>query len=359
VNPAWRVTSSPTPPRTGAYTQLADVARKLGVEYRGDVELRAAVNGAPVCFSLDINSGTVVGVLVRVELEGAPRVADDGPVITLRRETATDREGKRRGINRELQTGNEGFDAAVYVDSQATDSETRRVLGRSATREAVQGLLTSACHEVRVTRRVVEGKWTNSADVFGAAPLLDALELLLVVARGGGPRTRGHGARRAAWLPWALGLVATGSPVLLGWCAFRWTAGWALPLVGGALGFAAGLATRPALARLVSGDAGSFGRYRVSAVLWVVTLMFVGPAFLLAVNGAFDAKPPVVRRGVAVAVGPVDDESGRVTATVKWSDGATDELRMDEGVQVGAPVTQVTHAGRLGVTWHEATQRAR
>jgi hypothetical protein len=220
------------------------VALKLGVEYRGDVELRVGINGTPVGFSLDINSGTVVGVLVRVELEGAPRVSDEGPVITLRRETATDREGKRRGINREVQTGNEGFDAAVYIDSQATDSETRRVLGRSATREAVQTLLASACREVRVTRRAVEGKWTNSADVFGAQPLLDALGLLLVVARGGGPRARG--ARRAAWLPWTLGLVATGAPVLLGWCAFCWTAGWGLPVAGAALGFVAGLTARPA-----------------------------------------------------------------------------------------------------------------
>jgi hypothetical protein len=90
----------------------------------------------------------------------------------------------------------------------------------------------------------------------------------------------------------------------------------------------------------------------------VVTMTFAGAGGVLALNGAFDGSPRVVRRGVATTVGPVDDESSRVTATVRWSDGTTDEQRMDEGVQVDDPVTQGTHAGRLGVTWFEVARRA-
>ena len=57
-------------------------------------------------------------------------------------ETARDvRMGKRRGVDREVQTGDEEFDAAVYVDTTATDAAVLFVLSPPEVRASLRALL--------------------------------------------------------------------------------------------------------------------------------------------------------------------------------------------------------------------------
>ncbi|HEY3818367.1 MAG TPA: hypothetical protein VGL81_14405 [Polyangiaceae bacterium] len=64
--------------------------------------------------------------------------------ITLRPETTKDARSKSRGIDREVQTGDAEFDAAVYVDTAAPDEAVVFVLGPEAVRAATLALLGEA-----------------------------------------------------------------------------------------------------------------------------------------------------------------------------------------------------------------------
>src|SRR5690348_3653348 len=50
------------------------------------------------------------------------------PVVYLRKENATDRVGKRIGLNREVQTGHTVFDDIVYPESNASDDAVKKLL---------------------------------------------------------------------------------------------------------------------------------------------------------------------------------------------------------------------------------------
>ncbi len=71
--------------------------------------------------------------------------------ITLRAETAADRDGKASGHNVELETGDGTFDAAVYVDSPTTDVALLRAVLGADVRAAVLELLA-----LRVDRIVLD-----------------------------------------------------------------------------------------------------------------------------------------------------------------------------------------------------------
>lgn len=63
------------------------------------------------------------------------------PRIHARRETSLDRIGKRLGLNREVQVGDPGFDARVYLETDESDALVKRALGAPKTRSALEALL--------------------------------------------------------------------------------------------------------------------------------------------------------------------------------------------------------------------------
>lgn len=79
---------------------------------------------------------------------GAVNVVDPRPTL-LRAESAIDRFGKRIGLNRELQTGDAGFDDRVYVESDDADEQLATLL-RPTVRASVQTIL-DAARDARIT----------------------------------------------------------------------------------------------------------------------------------------------------------------------------------------------------------------
>jgi hypothetical protein len=67
------------------------------------------------------------------------------PRIVLRRETDFERFGKRLGLNVELHTGDDRFDAHVYVDSEAPRGDVAAVLADERVRRGALGLLDAGC----------------------------------------------------------------------------------------------------------------------------------------------------------------------------------------------------------------------
>lgn len=63
------------------------------------------------------------------------------PRIHARRETSLDRVGKRIGLNREVEVGDPGFDARVYLETDETDALVQKALEAPKTRAALEVLL--------------------------------------------------------------------------------------------------------------------------------------------------------------------------------------------------------------------------
>ncbi len=189
----WTVTKRSN--HSGAYQQLDAIGVMLGFPPRGAAALEFSVNGAACSLALSIDSGTVTGLDLSIKAEG-PALAS-GPLISLRPETAFDRTGKERGIAREVQLGDEGFDAAVSVDSNATDAEVKRVLAAAGLRAAVQSLLRSGAEDLRIDSIGVRAHWKKSSECFLPERVLPVLESLLLVHRAGRPRARRERCSRA------------------------------------------------------------------------------------------------------------------------------------------------------------------
>ena len=230
----WTVTKRSN--HSGAYQQLDAIGVTLGFPPRGAAALEFSVNGAACSLALSVDSGTVTGLDLSIKAEGLSLAS--GPLISLRPETAFDRTGKQRGIAREVQLGDEGFDAAVSVDSNATDAEVKRVLPAPGLRAAVQSLLRSDAEDLRLDSTGVRAHWKKSSECFLPERVLPVLELLLLVHRAGRPRgkvlaTPGEGLQR---LLIAM-LMANGVAFFL--ANSRWDAPLSLLLSGGFLGLVA------------------------------------------------------------------------------------------------------------------------
>lgn len=355
MEPRWRVQGLPS--KEGSYRQLRAVADALGVEWRGAPELAVRIDGTPVLLSLDLDSGVVRGLIVKLTLEGPPGAGDE-PHIELRRELPFDREGKALGIAREVQTGFAGFDHAVYIDNEASEADVHRLLAKETTRAAVLRLLESHCEGVRVAQRSITAKWKLDDEVFPAPKIVRALEELLVVSRASPPKERGA-RRRGKWLLGALTVYGMVSPIAALNAMFNWRTQPLLPVLGAAAGLVLGLLARPLLVRAMAGDAGSFVRYRFSVFLAVLGTAWFVPGSLVALNGALDTSKPVMRSGTIVELGTVDDEKALRTVTVQWSDGLQSDETFGLPVSTGAPVAQEQHDGALGFEWHRKARRGR
>ncbi len=96
--------------------------------------------GRNVVVGLGASAG--VGVVAGSPFRGAARPALDVlPHFVLREETGFDRLGKRLGLNLEVQTGDAGFDARVYVEGAGAREEVAAVLSDERVRRGALALL--------------------------------------------------------------------------------------------------------------------------------------------------------------------------------------------------------------------------
>lgn len=343
----WRVVAEPSP--SGWHGHLNPLARALGIENLGGTRLCFRVNGTPVRVALSLSEGDIVACTVTVSLEGP--AAGPAPSILFREETDLDREGKALGIAREVQTGFEGFDHAVYVDNDASDADVHRFLEKEATRDAILDLLGQRdCRWLKVSRKELVASFSPDSDT---ARLVPALESLLAVARARAPRERGTGRRGRGWVvaPLLLGLAAVAG--LYG-ATTRWPpADSGFIAVGSVAGLLLGSLLAPRLRRAVSGDAGSYKRFVVSLVGLLLSSAVAGAALAPTVNGALDWRQPLEVHGVVTSVGRVDRRSETVGVVVEWEGGGAGSADMAPPVARGMTVRQLRHPGALGVEWRE------
>lgn len=348
----WTVTKRSN--HTGGYSQLDAIGVTLGFPPRGAAALEFSVNGAACSLALSIDSGTVTGLDLSIKAEG-PAVAS-GPLISLRPETAFDRTGKERGIAREVQLGDEGFDAAVYVDSNATDAEVKRVLSAPGVRAAVQSLLRSGAEDLRIDSTGVSAHWKKSPECFLPERVLSVLESLLLVHRAGRPRgkilpTPGEGLQS---LLIAM-LMANGVAFFL--ANSRWDAPLALLLAGGFLGLVASFFFIAPATRRVSGGSSSHRAARVVTITLLMNFPLAGALGLLLLNCGLDGSDGRTLSGVVRdASDPDGDDNQQVE--VLWEDGSVETFHGESNSwRVSDRAEKTVRKGLLSVEWSWGLER--
>ncbi|MDI1445614.1 hypothetical protein [Polyangium sp. 6x1] len=108
--------------------------------------------------SLDVKTAiSEKGATPRFVQAGYRHSRREGPLLVprpmtlvLRKETASNRQGKADGVDREIQTGDSDFDDAVFIDTLIGDDLVRAVLASPDARAAILSLLADNCYAIRI-----------------------------------------------------------------------------------------------------------------------------------------------------------------------------------------------------------------
>jgi hypothetical protein len=173
---------------------------------------------------------------------GQPQRTGPRPMrIVLARESARDREAKRTGVSREVQTGDAEFDELVYVRTDTADELTLAVLGASELRRAACTLLRAGFHEIVLDDESTHiTAWCPRSCSAGAEEIAHAFAAIVSHVPAVQISTR---VRSRSW-PAAVGLgLIVGVPIVIA-CALLAVAWYWVPVAtvaGGAAGVGFGL----------------------------------------------------------------------------------------------------------------------
>jgi len=268
--------------------------------------LSANVEGRSFLLGLRHARAGTVGLEIETDIgddEGrdrAPASTRHLPII-VRRETWIDRLGKRLFINREVQTGDDDFDAAVYVESDAPDAAVERVLSDPDLRRLSLALLERGFARVMIhegTGKVV-CTGVTSEEGLRAEEVRAVCRDLAGAARAVPPPPRGAGAP-APWLAGPLTAVISAVAAFVGFALASWARGQFYPLSRGAtvfglgLGLLAWVCVLPLVGALVRGRSGSFRLFGACFCLLLVALPLAGVGLTVGLNGRLDAADPLL-----------------------------------------------------------------
>lgn len=348
----------------GGGTALDELTSELGLEAGDYARLGLRLAGQRVQVSLErrsrdeVGAGEVEGVVLSVKFEGKHAdTADTQPNIVLRRERDADVQEKDRGLTVGVQTGYPGFDHAVFIDNDSSEADVRRILRLEATRQAVLRLLDAGHAAVRISTTGVTVRQRVKGGVVRAAPVLDALEDLLIVSRAGGPRDAAPPKRGELVLGLAVALCTAAIAYAgLAWAA--WPTSFAVSGIGLIAGAIVAFFARPSVETAMSGDSSSGRRAALATVLVGFTVAGFVFGGLEHANGALDDSKGKEWRGVITATSAASASRHRSTdrhrtLEVRWSDGSTERLRYESGVSVGDHVFETRHPGALGFPWFD------
>ncbi|MDI1477072.1 hypothetical protein [Polyangium sp. y55x31] len=269
------------------------LGQALGAENEGGA-LRVTAQGQP--FVLRLRHGRAGRA--EVEIEAAAGGASARPPIVIRRETSLDMLGKKLRINREVQTGDATFDAAVYVESDAPDFDVQRVLGEARVRERVLALLDAGFSAVAIHDG--GGKLLAVRDAgerFDADALRGACGELGAIAEAlPTPSARPHAP--PLWLAGPIAAVVSAVLAFVGFYLLSWARGAYYPLgssatiMGAALGLVAWLCTLPLVGVLVRGRSVSFRLFGACFCFLLLGMPLSGAGTAIAMNGRMDADLP-------------------------------------------------------------------
>lgn len=349
--------------KPGGRGVLDELTSALGLDVPDPSRLGLRVAGQRVDLRVELVDGVAQAVLVTARFEGprppAGESDEPAPSILLRREQTQDRRDKTRGLTREVQTGFQGFDHAVFIDADASDDDVRRILSKEATRQAVLRLLDEGHFAVRISTTGVTVKHPLEGGHVDVERLLAALEDLLIVARAGGPRGTASTKRGELLLGVAVGgCTLMAAYAFLAWSA--WTTSLLVAGIGVVVGGAAALFSRPSVEAACAGDSGSGKRSAAVVALVGVAAAALTFGALVHANGALDRSEGEEWRGVIVDVwhGKLQRsaERGQQRITVRWRDGSSSTCRWSGFAEQGDHFSEVRHRGALGFEWVDAQQ---
>ena len=244
--------------------------------------------------SCEVGSGGKDATL-ELERRGVPY-----PELTIRREGDLDRAGKRLGIDREAQIGDEALDREAYFETALPPSAVRDIVRRPGFRRALDRWLSRGAEQVRLDEDGLAVRLpVKRADAL--TPALVEAELAAIAEaadalRGLDPALARH--RQATWPVWlaVLGILGAlvGIPGALIAHAIWEPVGVAPVLFGLAGGAALCAATVAAMLLFLRGQSGAFRQAVYVGVTLLAALPSLGAAGLLAANGALDRGPEVV-----------------------------------------------------------------
>ncbi len=256
--------------------------------YRVRVDLTVGGKNQPPALCLSLGRATV-----------------GGETILLRRETARDRLGKSLGLNREVELGDDGFDAAIYIESDAPDAEVRALLAREEVRRAVVEIISLGYTDVAVSppTAALLARRNNPKEVHLTPAAIRRVAALLAViapalpARAEAPRDEPIAILIARVVGVLVLLVAgfAGAP-LASFAHARWPTFTLAPYWQGIpAAFGLFVVAVVAAALRFRGRSTSFRNlcWLAAALAYAVPSYTMAAAFTL--NGALDGTPPVHR----------------------------------------------------------------
>jgi hypothetical protein len=330
----------------GSYTELGELLRSLGREGKC-TQIDADCAGIPMKVSLGFNSGTVTGCeLVALGKGLVP--------MRLVREGARELRGKATGVLTEVQTGDAGFDEAVFIETAAAAGDVQTALSSPGVRAAVRRLLEEV-PAVVVTESHVKVEVPLSSSTFRAESIRERLAALRVVAGAPRPLVTSHVAlplavlvtRVLVWTSAPLSIVA----VVIGGEMFTlvgprpWITG-----LGGGLVVAALLAV--VIGRALRGRSTSAGEILRARIATFVTVPMLAMGSLVVVNGAFDPSPERIVEMKVDASWTDDDDASKFQVKARGPDGASHTYSFSGSKPSGPSRVRVPwRSGAFGWTW--------
>ncbi|MGZ3450769.1 MAG: hypothetical protein ACXVEF_14300 [Polyangiales bacterium] len=340
-----RITSGAVQERRG-HDELMAFAESVGVRVPC-TSLELLVDGLELEVSLDIDSGRVRGLDVSAKGNGLP-------LARFRRERMSDRDAKETGVSRELQTGDQAFDDAVYIESDCADSDLLVLLASPHVRAAIVELLASF-EDIQMNPDRIDA--TRNFDVrraFGPDHIRRQLALLRLVAG----TTRPLVAAPYKGGPSSMLLLMLFN-IPLGWVGFGFVAHHYAPFdhsliwLAFAIGLTIALVLQPILGRALSGRSTSHTDIPIVRVASFASLPAIVGCIALLANAGFDNAASRTRALNITAI-EYDDDDHKTKTTARgdgvgpWSFDFKDDKKT---VQVGQKLTVKTKPGTLGYEW--------
>jgi hypothetical protein len=317
------------------------------------------------------------GGITHVEVTARLRSLVISTPVLVRKEYDLDQLGKRLSIDRELQTGDARFDAAVYIESDAADADVLRMFGDARVREAVMAVTDMPCTQqlvfaadeqmaedrsntplrLRLPPSALEDVAVMRKAVSGLAAVVMAFDVLLATA---GPYRAGAPVQEAPPRPMRTGrgmlalLVVLGS--LFGNCAMPTQAptfGWLAVGIGVAFGLVLWALLLVPFGLLFRGRSSSFGNV-IALMLGCLGVVPLGTRAVQLGNAWADQGAPETRVARGRYVSRKNGGDAELTAT--WLAGSP-SVRIDAralGLKAGeydVPVEVVVKPGLLGAPW--------
>jgi hypothetical protein len=284
------------------------------------------------------------------------------PRLVLRAETDTDRWGKTKGLNNEIQIGDADFDKKIYIESDSDPALVQRLLANPELRERIVNLLWSGINELVLNRSglQIECKFESvEADgplIRNVLPkLADVANLLPVFTSNKIAKSLHY------YFEWIAGAVATAIFLfLLDARIFRPFQDRPVMLLAAGVGLALAAALTYVAIKTVGGTSVSFRRISSIAIFAFILCPFGSYWVICYFNYAYDQSASTMQRSTVTKAWTTQSKGNTYyhIEVAPWRSGDNAvQLYVSESfakfADNGKTIEVYTHPGKLGFEWIE------